>query len=257
MFRFVCQGLDFSHKLDTPSQPTEDYSKHLHCFNEILFLVGGDISYTVEGACRKLEKGDLVFIRSGKYHFASVNAAVRYERYVLKFPDGVLPPFLVKKLETLHCFLGNAAQHSLLFRQLDGYFAKYGGEELAALFTCELIRLLILLCGESAARPRAEGTLISEIVGYIDEHLFSALTLEDIAARFHFSVSYTANEFRRVMKIPLMRYVRTKKMIAAHKLIVNGEKKSSVAELLGFENYSTFYRQYKKFLELYLHAAPD
>jgi hypothetical protein len=46
-----------------------------------------------------------------------------------------------------------------------------------------------------------------------------------------------------------MQYVRSKKIIIAHQLILGGMKKSEVAEKLSFENYSTFYRCYKKMID--------
>lgn len=43
-----------------------------------------------------------------------------------------------------------------------------------------------------------------------------------------------------------MKYVRYKKMIAAHQMILSGEKKRVVANMFGYDDYSTFYRTYKK-----------
>ena len=56
------------------------------------------------------------------------------------------------------------------------------------------------------------------------------------------------------MKIPVMQYVRYKKIIAAHQMILAGAKKSVVAELLDFNDYSTFYRSYVKIIG---HAPTD
>ena len=48
------------------------------------------------------------------------------------------------------------------------------------------------------------------------------------------------------MKISIMKYVKTKKLIAAHNDILSGLKKNEVAEMYSFDNYSTFYRLYIK-----------
>ena len=66
MFSFVYRDIDFAHKLDKPSSPTEEYYKHIHPFNEILFLVRGNVDYTVESETRHLAEEDVVFIPSGK-----------------------------------------------------------------------------------------------------------------------------------------------------------------------------------------------
>jgi methylphosphotriester-DNA--protein-cysteine methyltransferase len=46
------------------------------------------------------------------------------------------------------------------------------------------------------------------------------------------------------MKAPIIQYVRTKKILAAHKMIEGGSKPYQVAKELGFDDYSTFYRCY-------------
>ena len=48
MFYFLHKNIDFAHKIDNPSSPTEDYFKHIHGFNEILYFVRGQVKYTVE-----------------------------------------------------------------------------------------------------------------------------------------------------------------------------------------------------------------
>lgn len=252
MFSFVYKNIDFAHKLDKARLHTEDYCKHLHYFNEILFFIEGDVRYTVDGETRKLNSGDLVFIQSGKYHFADVNGDIRYERYVLKFPNELLPCFIVEKMTEYGAFFGNAAKYLMLFKQLDSYYGNYDGEETYSLFVCELTKLIIMLFKHPSCSPKFRDNVIAEMTEYIDGNIRSVITLDTLSEHFHFSKSYIVNEFRRYMKIPVMRYIKIKKMIAAHQLILGGEKKTEVAEMLGFENYSTFYRQYKKFMSEYL-----
>ena len=49
--------------------------------------------------------------------------------------------------------------------------------------------------------------------------------------------------------MPVMQYIRKKKAIAAHGMIMSGTPKTIAAEKTGFENYSTFYRCYIKMLK--------
>ena len=74
--------------------------------------------------------------------------------------------------------------------------------------------------------------------------------MQTLSDEFHYSKSFITVEFKRQMKIPIMQYVRSKKIIAAHHMILSGTKKHEAAEMFGFETYSTFYRAYKKFIEL-------
>lgn len=249
MFSFVYENIDFAHKLDKASLPTENYAKHLHYFNEILYLVEGDLQYTIESETRQLKAGDLVLIQPGKYHFATVNSKLPYERYVLKFPefpDALLPKYVKEKIRTQGPFFTNAKKFSVLFNQFDSYYGNYSDEELKTLFMCDTVKLLIMLCQEPTYTQRQANGIIFELVNYIDENLHNTITLDVLSKAFSFSKSYISNEFRKYMKIPIMQYVRAKKIIAAHQMILSGEKKTTVAEQFGFEDYSTFYRSYVK-----------
>ena len=90
---------------------------------------------------------------------------------------------------------------------------------------------------------------IDKIITYVDSHITESITLDSLASAFLFSKSYICNEFKKYMKIPVMQYIRSKKVLFAHSLILNGTKKCEAAEKVGFANYSTFSRAYQKLLK--------
>ena len=248
MFSFVSQDIDFAHKLDNPSSPTEEYYKHIHTFNEILMLVHGNVDYTVESESHRLNDGDIVFIPSGKYHFATVDLSVKYERYVCKFPDSFIPEYMRKKLTSGSVFFFNSKKYSVLFNRLDSYYEQFTDEEIYTLFRCEIIKTMVMLCHD--VQPALKhNDFFDLIIEYIDSNLQQRITAETLSEEFHYSKSFINNEFKRHMKIPLQQYIRSKKIIAAHQMILSGMKKNEAAEMFGFETYSTFYRAYKKLIE--------
>jgi methylphosphotriester-DNA--protein-cysteine methyltransferase len=48
------------------------------------------------------------------------------------------------------------------------------------------------------------------------------------------------------MRLPLISYFRAKKVMAANALMRHGYKAKEAALTMGFEDYSTFYRSYKR-----------
>lgn len=254
MFDFHYNEIDFSHKIGIASNPTDDFGKHLHAFHELLFFIKGDVSYNVESESRRLIEGDLVLIRQGRYHFAEINEDETYERYVLKFPDSILPPYVSEKLSKQRAFFTNVKKYSIFFNQLDSYYENFSEEETYILFVAELVKLLIMLFKEPSVAPTNSDDVIARLVRYIDDNLQSSISLDSLSKEFNYSKSYISNEFKNSMKIPVMQYVRYKKIIAAHQMILAGEKKSVVAELFDFNDYSTFYRSYVKIIG---HAPTD
>lgn len=249
MFEFHYKDIYVSHKLDKPSSPTEEYHKHIHSFNEILFFVRGNVTYTVESETVKLNEGDIVFIPSSKYHFATVDLSEPYERYVLKFPDGKLAEHIRKQLITNGSFYPNCKNYRSVFSLLDEYNESYGDEDKYLLGLCEITKLCIKLRYESVLHVEGYDDLVDAIIRYVNKNINEQITLKSLAERFHYSTSHVNIEFKRKMKVPIMQYIRSKKILAAHRMILDGAKKTDAAEKLGFETYSTFYRAYKRMLE--------
>lgn len=248
MFSFVYKNIDFAHKLDKPSSPTEEYYKHLHSFYEILFFISGKVNYTVESESRQLMEGDIVFISPGKYHFAEVDLSASYERYVLKFPKSYVPDYVEKQLDSGSSFYDNAKRFSVMFNALDSYVEMYTEDEIYTLFLAEVSKLMVLLCHKMPSTGNRRNKFINSIIGYINANISKPINTQILADEFHYSKSFINIEFKRQMKIPIMQYIRNKKIMAAHQMIVEGAKKADVAELFGFDTYSTFYRAYKRLI---------
>lgn len=248
MFSFVYKSIDFAHKLD-PCSPTEEYYKHIHYFYEILFFVRGNVQYTVESETKQLKEGDIVLIQPGKFHYATVDLSVPYERYVLKFPEHLIPENIREKVTGKNSFYSNTKKYEVVFNQFDAYQQKFSDDELYLMFLCETLKLIVMICHEPVQSEKKHGVFIDSIIDFIDANIKNPISMQTLTKEFHYSQSFINVEFKRHMKIPVMKYIRLKKIIAAHRMILSGTKKSVVAEMFGFDDYSTFYRTYKKFLK--------
>lgn len=245
-YTFTYKTINYAHKFGRASEPKEDYQKHLHSFVEILYFVRGDVEYTVEAATRKLQPGDLIFIAPNKYHFATVNDSVPYERYVFQFPGSLLPEYVNEKAASAYPFFTDSKKYLDIFKEFVSCRNIYDDDELYTLYISSTLRLLVSIFHNYKPVYSQKTGLVTDLINYIDENLHSRITLDSLNEAFNFSKSYISNEFRTQMKIPLMQYIRTKKILAAHKMLLDGVKKNKVAEAFGFEDYSTFYRSYVK-----------
>lgn len=134
-----------------------------------------------------------------------------------------------------------------LITSMDEIHGKFSPEEEAILLTNHLQELLIyLLQNEKSAQVVANNPISEEIISFIDQNITKNLSLKDVASALNYSPSYLANIFKKNLKTPLMQYIRTKKMIFARNLLKRGETPEHTAEILNFDDYSTFYRSYYK-----------
>lgn len=223
----------------------------MHYFNEILYFIDGDVDYVVETEKKHLAPGDIVFIQPGKYHFAIVNKNVLYERYVIKFPDEIIPSVIYPRLKKIPAFFQNMRSFEHFFKEFDNFYETLSEEDVAVVFTCLTVEILtfLLRCNSSEKYvPANINSAITRIIRYIDENLSRHLTLETMARELNYSESYISNTFKDEMKCPIIQYIRSKKIIMSHSMIEQGGKPQVVAEIMGFEDYSTFYRSYLKII---------
>ena len=253
MFSFEYKEIDFAHKLNGHTLPSDDFKKHMHDFYELIFFVHGDVDYMIESKSKKLVSNDIILIPAGLLHYGVANVDVEYERYVLKFPLRLINDTLAKEIQDFTCFSGNYPALKELFTKLDNIYNNYSDEHKYILMVNTLSEILINMQNKSKVSDELIGVyhnpVVSIVIAYINENIKKNITLTDICNDLNFSRAHISNEFSRVMKIPVMTYIRYKKIIAAHQKILEGNVKiNEVAYEYGFEEYSTFYRNYIKII---------
>ena len=252
MFSFVKGQIDFAHKINLPSEPQEEYHKHMHPFCEVLYFVGGDVTYTVESKFRKLQPGDIVFIAPGSFHFATVNLDEGpYERYVLKFPEVSIPEHLRNSFIAGDPFYTGSQDCEKVVTSLDYCFENLTEKDVFNIFLGKITELLIWMNKSALVAKEDVNSLIDKIIDYINDHISEPITLKSLSNDLMYSESYISNEFHKNMHISIMMYVRLKKIVYANMLIQSGMKKGVAAEKAGFMNYSTFFRAYRKMFGKY------
>lgn len=246
MFQFVYNDIDFAHKFDENFAPSPDYDKHFHDFYEMYFFISGHADYTVEEERHMLVPGDVLLIQPGEHHYVTfIDADTPYERYVLKFQSYLIPDFVHRRFSARSAFYHSPVGVKELFERLDMLYKNFEGEELHLLYSNAVAEIILNICKTAAPeKVSLADNKMTPIVQYINENLRLPLTILDLCDKFHFSQSYICKEFRAYMKTPIMKYVRSKKIMAAHQQIERGEKPTKVAEMFGYVDYSTFYRTY-------------
>ena len=81
---------------------------------------------------------------------------------------------------------------------------------------------------------------------YIEEHLQEPLTVEELAAKAGFSVYYFCKMFSLYMGMPVMEYIRRRRLAFAASDICDGKRIIDVAMDYGFESHNGFAKAFKK-----------
>lgn len=241
---------DISHMaLEEPSEHM--YYKHMHSYCELLLFVEGDMDFCIGGDYYHLQPYDLLLIPQGTYHYGKLRTAARYENYVIDFCDTLLPPDKIQKLLcTPTVFnIGGDTQLLRFFRMLDLYHGIYDTPDFILCAECVVREILIYCCYASRVSSpmiRERSPMIQAILDYIDKHLEEKLDADILAEHLNLSRSHIQNVFSQDMQIGLKQYIMQKKIFAAHQDLINGISPTGIQAKYHFNDYSTFYRLYRK-----------
>ena len=253
--------LNFSHtrsEIPSPKNYTDD---HFHNTYEMYFFLSGDVDYVVGDSTYSLQPYDLLLIRPGVYHYPKILSDAPYERSIMNFtPDLIeeeLQPVLSEN-RVRYCFENNKLIKRL-YSALDE--AKLSADKTDFRSFCRLALNMFLLQLKYAPTGNENAQIIhptlSKILRYIDGHLQEALNASDVANRFFVSSSWIFHMFKKHLQIPYKQYVNRRKMLHAQQLVQSGTPPTQAALLCGFDEYTTFYRQYKSHYGIAPNADKD
>ena len=235
---------------------------HSHTFYELLYCRNNcGAEYLVGSDRYRLQKGDIVFVPPGISHRPLLPEHIEqpYERYVLwisqEFMDAFTQMFAVEETQ-LSC--GTLLRTGdTKWELLGGYFrrgvweAEHQAPGWQAASVGNTITLLTLM-GRGIRERTADllkaekPDLLNEVMNYIELHLNEKISLEETAKHFYVSVSTITQLFRQKMGTSFYRCVTQRRLIAAKVRIGNGESLEDVSRAVGFSDYSSFYRAFKK-----------
>ena len=108
--------------------------------------------------------------------------------------------------------------------------------------------LYIHLQNEKTMENDSNIPLAGKVMQYVSEHLTSPISLDEIAKHFFVSKYYLCRSFKSVYGTSLHHFWNQRRVELACQLISEGKTASAAAYHVGFADYSTFYRAYKKHL---------
>lgn len=228
---------------------SKTFSMHIHSGYEIIYLLGGTITYGFEGKTIKFESGDILVTPPFKYHYIKVEDNSTYERINILF----YPEKFGIDLNLDDILIYNDSSHAI-YKILNSimFYCEYASEEDYKFIFDLKIKELIYFFSKDFSKGaefnlKSNDKTIKKILSYINDNIYSPLTIEDISTNCFLSEGHIHHIFKKQLKTSPLNYIKMKKLSIAQKLLALGNSPTEVAEKLGFEDYSVFYRNYIKF----------
>ena len=247
-----------SHSIDENPQ-IADFNAHIHDSYELFCFVNGDANYSVEGNLYKLQSGAIMLMRSSETHKLVLNSSCEYERYVLNFSPSILldtgfsrsllAPFRDRGIGQKNMYLPSEFSHVSPISFFEKMFLERDVLNDNATVVSNLCALLCQIClafSKKNEQSNSENLVERDIIWFVNENLTRDITTNDVASYVHLSPSQVSRIFKRATGTSIHDYIITKRLIRFNKLIDKGESVLNACKLCGFNDYSSFYRLYKK-----------
>lgn len=242
-----------------------DFPYHYHDFYKILLILKGDVTYSIEGKSYDLAPFDIVLINAGEVHRPVIRSSRPYERIILYISPEFLTSYRQENCDLGLCFSRAQQEQSNVLRmpslknsklfsvleELESSFldTDYAGnlyrEVLFLEFMIQLNRSTLHDALHFMETSEANEKILS-ILSYIGEHLTEELSIDSLAEKFYTNRYYLMHSFKKETGYTIGSYLAIKRLRLARELILAGIPATRACFECGFQNYSTFYRAYKK-----------
>lgn len=235
---------------------------HSHSFYELLLCRGCQgVEYLIGAERYRLQKGDVVIVPPGISHrpllpelmtepyvrdvlWISQEFMQQLRRGVPELPDVAGFSTVLHTDEQTRVIL-----EALFERGVREAEAELQDGELALIGNTVTLLVQLRRAWEvRAARPlpAEKPELLDRVMAYLEENMGEKITLAEVAHRFFVSESTITQLFRRKMGVSFYHCLTQRRLIAAKTLIGNSVPMETVSQQVGFSDYSTFYKAFRK-----------
>lgn len=240
----------------------DKFISHFHECYEFLYITKGDMLCTVEGHDYSLSAGDLIVTAPNELHSVSFPEKTMYGRQFFHiYPEFVecakhlLPDLSLKVGGTCNYISPSLINKYKINNIFDNIreCCEYPTEEIDAMMFSYAIQMLttygkILRLENLSDEKNIENKNVRLITDYIEKNFVNNINLDDISKYMYMDKSYIGRLFKQETGMTLNMYINMKRTVFAKKLILDGRQVTDIFTECGFENYSTFYRSFKKYV---------
>lgn len=255
------------HYTEGPLTAKRPHYIHTNEGHELYLLLKGDVSFNIDGHLYKLEPYDLLLINNREIHKTIINSNIPYERIYIYINPDILSRMTFDKYSLLQIFentkfgMRNKISRDLvlendipkLFEELYKWSKSTLPEQNVMMFSI-LIQLIVKVgnllpydeLDEKIKDAANYDGKIYLILNYISSNLNKKINLDELENKFHINKYYFCHQFKKVTGFTFTEYINFKKITLAKDLLLNGCSINTVYINLGFQDYSNFYRVFKK-----------
>ncbi len=226
---------------------------------ELLYFLGGDTSYFIEGEYYALSPSDIVFSNPTEIHGIVHSSPCTYKRLCI----AVCPDFfMINNLENLYQVFSNkypgegnyiSRESDLgkllkpLFEQILEYMpdADSMGHQISSI-VIEIVK--IIASDITHFHGEVSNPLLRKVISYIIDNYNKDIGLNSIAEEFYINRTHLARIFKQLTKCSVHQFITILRFNRIYQFRYYSKMSLvDAVRAVGYKNYSTFYRAYKRY----------
>jgi AraC-like DNA-binding protein len=249
----------------------ESTTGYLHYDVELslIYFIHGIGEIKIEGKKYIIEDNDLILLKPSELYHCTVKDGTYHERLVLYFNGDLLGNFKESGKVFLEAFYNRPDGFEnkipakivkennidLEIKELLN-LVKDQSEVKKVVSVCKTVEILaklrtiILSSSEKQYSQTGEDPLINNVIAYINQNFSQNISLEGIAKEFYVDKYYISHFFKEKVGVTLWNYVIFRRLTAFNDLIRANTSIEEACFRVGFQNYSNFFRLYKKHMQM-------
>lgn len=224
--------------------------KHNHRHYEILYIMHGDVSIQIADQIFMPKANTVFIIPPNTYHYVHILSDKPYKRAVIIVSNNEENKTLIESVfgNDTAVQVSNTILLQEYFMRIKNYYLNLPTSMLYQI-SKNLLKEFFCVCNLSISNSEldSEATLIfNNIIEYINSNFTTISNISQIAKELYVSTPYIYKLFKKKLNVSPKTYIDRLKIKYAYELIQQGVNKTAVSELVGYSEYSSFYRAYKR-----------
>lgn len=255
---FRCENYLYSYAEAT----SQGLAVHSHKYYEFLLFLKGDATYIVENSTYKANDGDIFLTNPGELHTISFNSTCDYERHFVQISRDwliSLPYDLLRRIDRRKMGENNRIPSTIVekyklseFFENIHYYITHKLPESEIMVQTYIIQFMakintIFKTEMDVLDEVTEHKTVTQIKEYINSHFTEGISLDELAGKFYTNKYYLCHIFKEETGLTIKEFINTKRIARAKQLLPEYNSVRELYSACGFNDYSTFYKTFKRF----------
>ena len=245
----------YMHHTLTIDPATDDFTfkSPSHNMVEIYYFLRGNARFVVEGNIFTLERGNVLVMASGQTHHLLLEPSAVYERMALLIDTAATPSEFDSISEQIYegsNLFELTKSEQTWFEESFSLISKVS-EDLQKNLVFSFASMVFSLLSTKITRnvdSHIEDNVIKKAINYINKNLSNNLSLNIIAAELFCDKASLNRKFRKIMGCTVWEYVVRRRIYSSRQRLFFSASVTDAFEKSGFNDYSSFFRAYKKII---------